>query len=218
MSTPELQNLKDAATSTALRRLLFAFFALPSAALCAVAPFPSGLVFNLHVFGPTQPLGPPLYFAIALCIGLYQEGPISAADVLKILIGIILSWTAAYQIAYFSGMGLTNADSWMPARFSPQGAFMKIYFAAIAGFIAGAVGGLGTSVTIAAVRMSVRHRSFFVRTAAVGAAAGVLLQINGHPSFPDHLMLFLVWQPAVAWSVARDLIESKDKSEAVAQP
>lgn len=209
MYSPDGQRLRNKVGAPASRRLLFASFALPSGALSAVLPLAISPTVNLGVFAPAQPLGPPLYFALALCFGLYQETPPRVGDVLKIFVGIFISWTAAYQVAYLVNWHLTVASSSPPSRFEPQIVFIKHYVMAIAGLLAGAIGGLGTAICIATVQAKLPHRLFLTRTIAVGAAAGAVLQMPEPPIFPPFVTLYLTWQTAVAWSVSNELADTQ---------
>jgi hypothetical protein len=191
--------------SRAIELALFTSFALPSAALSATLPWAAGSLF----MAPDQPLAPPVYFAAALCFGLYQEASVKATEVMIVFISIFATWTAAYHAAHFGRSFFLTADQWIPSQFGAQAAFVKAHFLVFTGIVAGVIGGLGTSASIAAVRKAVRSRGFFFRTTAIAAAAGGLLAAPNYLRFAEHLLLYLVWQPAVAWSIARDLIEER---------
>ncbi|UYO51041.1 hypothetical protein KQX64_11125 [Rhodopseudomonas palustris] len=204
MPSSVTRRAKGGLDSPALERLLFASFSLPSAALSAALPWPSSSM----LLAPQQPLAPPFYFAAALCIGLHHAASVKLSEATVIFIGIFVAWAAAYNAA-FSGISFFDSpDRWLPSQFGPQAAFIKAYHVALSGIVAGAIGGLGSSASVAVVRKAARSRSFFIRTIAIAAAAGGLLQAPSYLPLGEHLVLYLVWQPAVAWSFARDLVVS----------
>ena len=154
--------------SAALERLLFASFSLPSAALSAAFPWPSSSM----LLAPQQPLAPPFYFAAALCIGLHHATSVKLSEATVIFIGIFVAWAAAYNAA-FSGISFFDSpDRWLPSQFGPQAAFIKAYHVVLSGVVAGAIGGLGTSVSVAVIRKTARNRGFFIRTIVIAAACG----------------------------------------------
>jgi hypothetical protein len=70
----------------------------------------------------------------------------------------------------------------------------------LAGFLAGMVGSSLTVATIALVSPRFRAPADWMRTIVVGAVAGLLLGCQ--TAFGTVLPLFLIWQPAVAASIA----------------
>lgn len=203
MRSQDINKSRLSAPSSVSHQLVFAAFALPSGALSASFPWTAIDIF----IAPHQPLAPPLYFAAALCLGLHHRRSTKASEAAIILLGLSATWITAYHAAYFCHMFLVTPHDWMPSQLRPQADFVKAHYLVFIGIVAGAIGSLGTSATIASIRPETRNPSFFARTTAIGSAAGSLLEIPDHHLFGAHLALYLVWQPAVSWSIAEELTE-----------
>jgi serine/threonine protein kinase len=202
----------DEATRTA--RLLFACLGIPSAVLSAYLPLVTRTVFKFEGYGPDhfhdQPLAPPIYFAIAICLGLYRLETKRAFDLGKIVVAIWFTWTIAYQFAFYVALYLSMLAEGLSADMSALAQFLKGYQYGIAGILGGLVGGAGTAASIALVSAKARNAAFFRRTMMIGAAAGALLHFpETNNMFPLYFLLYLIWQPAVAWSIAREFIQPK---------
>lgn len=203
MRSQDINKSRLSAPSSISHQLVFAAFALPSGAISASFPWETTGIF----IAPLQPLAPPLYFTAALCLGLHHERSTKASEAAIILLGLSATWIIAYHAAYFCHLFLVTPNDWMPSQLRPQADFVKAYYLVIIGIIAGAIGSLGTSATIASIRPKTRNTNFFARTTVIGSVAGSLLAIPDHHLFVAHLALYLVWQPAVSWSIAKELTE-----------
>jgi hypothetical protein len=170
--------------------LRLASLGLLSGALSATVGFdlelswlkPVAAVFFLDA-GPL-PIG--IFFAAAVAIGLWSwTGNVWTLPAL--MVTTIYAWSAAIQVAI--RLQRTADDD--------------LHLIA-ASLCAGAVGAGLTHLGCAPFASEQGRPARVAVTCAVGAAAGMLLFL-GQRKFVDERLLFLVWQPAVAFSIGMGL-------------
>jgi serine/threonine protein kinase len=208
---PDLTPINEA---TSTERNLFACVAIPSAVLSAYLPLETRTVLKFAGYGldqfHDQPLAPPIYFAIAVCLCLYRRETKRVSNLAKVVVAIYFTWTVAYQFAFYVSQYLSALGETLLTDTNTLAQMLKGYHLGIAGVLGGLVGGAGTAAGIALVSAKVRNAAFFRRTMLIGASAGALLQFPGTDNmFPAYFVLYLIWQPAVAWSVARELVQPR---------
>ena len=145
----------------------------------------SGLLSSIG-FGPAEHvkvLGVPIYpgplFGLVIAFGVYRWGKASWwAAVLALVV------TAAAWIAAMRGFHGVTDDG---AR--------NIY---LGGLVAGAIGAAGTMLGGAITLPALRRLPDWLLTVGVGAVAGLLVEPAARMPDDSFLLLFLVWQAAVA--------------------
>lgn len=182
--------------------LLLGALAIPSALLSTYAPTDpwSFLAFRLI---QNQPLLPAFYFGLVLCTGVRFWESTKWKHIVIVFGSVFISWICAYQAADHIFAAI---DPKSISELSGPKAVLGKYALAISGLAGGFVGSLGITFGIALVSSDVRNRTFFVRIVCIGTAAGASLQIE---SFP---VLYLLWQPAIAGSVAYGVVQPKTAS------
>jgi hypothetical protein len=182
-----------------------------AALLLAVLAVGSALLSNYFPFFPNSndapalggaPLLPGIYFGVVLCVGVYLWEKKSIAAFAIVLVGAVIAWILAWRTAiavhdFLNGFRLGDpaAGNLRPLP----------YMFAIAGFVAGLVGAFGTVIVISIACTDFREPNDWLRTIAAGGVAGVFLHFGDAPS-GTVLPLFIVWQAAVAASVAYGLV------------
>jgi hypothetical protein len=143
-----------------------------------------------------MPIG--LLFAAALAFAIAQrQGPLWAPTIS--FIGTLYAWSAAIQTALFMHkLGGGDASHAGPL---------------LAGVFAGLVGAALTHLSMALAAPELRALGKAARTCAVGAVAGVLFYF-GSRNIIDARILFLVWQPAVAYALGLGLARDPAPSSA----
>jgi hypothetical protein len=134
-----------------------------------------------------MPIG--LLFAAVLAFGVTGPGVPSWAPGVT-FIGTLYAWSAAIQTAIFTHK-LGGGDA---THLGPL----------LAGVSAGFVGAALSHLAAALAAPSLRATSHALRTCVVGAVAGVLFYF-GSRNIIDARILFLVWQPAVAYAIGLGL-------------
>jgi hypothetical protein len=144
-----------------------------------------GMLFFLSA--EMMPIG--LLFAAVMAFATAQrQGPLWAPTIS--FIGTLYAWSAAIQTALFMHkLGGGDASHAGPL---------------LAGVFAGLVGAALTHLSMALAAPELRALSKAARTCAVGALAGVLFYF-GSRNIIDARILFLVWQPAVAYAIGLGL-------------
>jgi hypothetical protein len=173
--------------------IFLAALALVSALLSSFAPLDPWEIITLGPGPERVPLLPGIYFGLVLCVGLYLWETKDAIKLAAALIAVVIAWICAWKTAVEVHRILDgNASGDIP------------YSYAIAGFIAGLVGSLITVAGISFASRDSRTFGTWIRTILIGAVAGLLLQLQS-----TLLPLLLVWQTAVAASIAYGLVKSK---------
>ncbi len=175
--------------------LFLAALALGSALLTNFVTFVPGTNNFLSLGG--GPLLPGIYFGLVICLGIFlweERGPF---ELLVVLAGIAIAWILAYRTA-LSVHDFLNQFRDGDSRQLP-------YIFAITGLVSGLVGSLGTVIAVSLASPDFREHSDWLRTIALGTAAGALLYFGDAPP-ATFLPLFIVWQAAVAASVAYGLV------------
>lgn len=166
---------------------LLAGLAVISALLSDYAPFDAwGLLTVSLITG--QPLLPAFYLGLVLCVGIFFWESKRKKDLVIVFGSVLVAWVCAFQAAYqlHSMLGTQRLAL------------------LISGLVGGLIGSLATAAGITLVSKDARTCRFFTRTVFVGTAAGLLLEFE-----PVRLPLYLVWQPAVAASVAYGIVQPK---------
>ena len=173
--------------------IFLAALAVVSALLSSFVPLDP---WEIITFGPgpeRAPLLPGIYFGLVLCVGLFLWETKEAIKLAAALIVVVIAWICAWKIAIEVHRILDgDASGNIP------------YAYALAGFIAGLVGSLVTVAGISFASRDSRTYGTWIRTILIGAVAGLLLQ-----SQETLLPLLVVWQTAVAASIAYGLVKPK---------
>ncbi len=182
-------------TATARQRsLLAAAGAVFSALLSHYLPGPF-TVFEGAVL-------PGAYFGLVLAAALYLFGGRSLFASAGVLVVIVIVWIVALQStlhiheAIMQSMrdAIKSSAAGLPQRVP--------YVLAVSGLLGGLIGSAGTALALSLVAPELRNVVTWSRTILVGTLAGLLLELPGPLGL---LPLFLVWQAAVAASLAYDI-------------
>jgi hypothetical protein len=165
-----------------------AALAVLSALLSWYSPIDPWGVLSVFELMRRQELLPAIYFGLVLCAGIYLWESRNWKHIGFVFFAVLVSWVCAYQLA-----------------FSSQIDFLGNFAFVVSGFVGGFAGSLGTAVGVSLVSSSVCNRRFFARTTLIGFLAGGLLGWAPVSLLP----LFIVWQPAIAASIAYGLVSSK---------
>jgi hypothetical protein len=181
-----------------------------TAGLLASLSVGSALLTN---FAPADPwdllqVGPPpdaipalpgIYYGLVLCVGIFVVETRSALRLAVVLVAVIIAWICAWKTGYELYQHLERS---YPGPIGLGGASMRApTLLAISGVVAGTVGSAITVAGIATVCPNFRSATTCARTIVVGAAAGILLGLQG--VIDSMLPLFVVWQPMVAVMIGR---------------
>jgi hypothetical protein len=180
-------------------------------ALCAtlsalLSSFVPGWEWPIRIFisnEPTPPL-PGLFFGVVLCLVVaFAEGS-RPLKLLVALLGTVVAWLCAWTsaIELYRHLGSLFSGSTVLGETAGHDA----YIMPAAGFVAGMIGSSLTVSTVALVSPRLRAPADWIRTIVIGAIGGLLLVCQS--VFDTVLPLFLVWQPAVAASIAYGLASS----------
>ncbi len=141
---------------------------------------------------------PGIYFGAVIAIGLALAGTRHATALAAVMLAVLIAWICAWKTGY---QVYVQLERLLPATDALGSAETRTpILLAGAGFLAGIVGSLITVAGVALALRSVLTTAAWARTIAIGGLAGVLLGLNA--TLESMLPLFLVWQPAVAGSIA----------------
>jgi hypothetical protein len=179
----------------------------PKAALfLAALAVASALLTNFVTFVPGTdnfpslgggPLLPGIYFGLVICLGIFLWEERRPLELLVVLVGVVIAWILAYRTAISVSDFLNQFRDGDSRQFS--------YIFAITGLVSGLVGSLGTVIAVSLASPDFREHSDWLRTIAIGIVTGALLHFGDAP-LGSFLPLFIVWQAAVAASVAYGLV------------
>jgi hypothetical protein len=150
------------------------------------------------------PLLPGIYFGLVICLGIFLWEERSPLELLVVLVGVAIAWILAYRTA------ISVHDFLNQFRAGTPGNSELPYNFAITGLVAGLVGSLGTVIAVSLASPDFREHSDWLRTIALGTVTGALLHF-GDATPGTFLPLFIVWQAAVAASVAYGLVTRRPK-------
>jgi hypothetical protein len=184
-------------------------------ALCATL---SALLSNLApgwqwsvptiVSDETVPPLPGLFFGVVVCAAVALFEGLRPIKLLLALLGVVLAWLCAWNAAMevyrylgslFSGSSVLGETAGHDAHIMP-----------VAGFLGGLIGSSCTVATVALASPRFRAPADWIRTIAIGSVAGILLECQ--TTFGTMLPLFIIWQPAVAASIAFGLASAAPTS------
>jgi hypothetical protein len=180
------------------RMFLLAALAVLSALLTQFAPTDPWRILRLesiHGSDLSAPILPGIYFGSVLAVGAYawKRNSLLAAGI--IVVGTAIAWIVAWECALRT---FSHLDQFRPTT---EPSFLRgrapIAFFMIAGVVGGFVGGALTLVGISVAVPDFRTINNWSRTLLVSSLAGMLLV-----SDKDWWALFIVWQAAVAASIA----------------
>jgi hypothetical protein len=180
---------------------LLAVLAVASALLSNFAPLDPWEVLQIGPPRDSIALLPGVYFGLVLGLGVFLIETKSPLRIAVVLVVVVVAWVCAWKTGY-EVYGRLEQDFPGPIGFGGASARAPLLLA-IAGVVAGIVGSAITVVGIAIVSRDVRSVAVCARTIGIGAAAGAVLAFNS--GVESMLPLFLVWQPAVAASIALGL-------------
>ena len=182
-----------------------------AALFLAVLAVGSALLSNYVTYVPNSdrfpelggaPLLPGIYFGLVIWIGVFLWEKKSAAAFVIIVVGVVIAWILAWRTGIAVHDFLNEIRTGNPAA----GTDRKLpYIFMIAGFVAGLVGAFVTVIVTSIACPDFREPTDWLRTIAIGAVAGMLLHFGDTPN-GSVLPLFVVWQAAVAASVAYGLV------------
>ena len=183
---------------------LLALLAVVSALLSNYVQLDPWELLKVAVFARDKfPVLPAIYFGVVLCVGVFLWETRSAAMLVVAFAAAVIAWIAAYESGYWTYLVLHHSLS------NPAALFQHVPFLyAVAGIVAGLVGSFVAAAGIAIVSPDFRTGGNLVRTILIGAGAGALLHFHD-TEFHTILPLFLVWQPAVAASIAHGMVKPK---------
>ena len=152
------------------------------------------------------PLLPGIYFGVVIATGVFLWEKRNVLELAVVVAGTIIAWILAWRtaISVYDYVNQLHAA----AIGTDSRKFPSVY--AIAGVVAGLVGSLGTVAAVAIASPDFRAHSDWLRTIAIGTVAGALLHFGGQP-YETFLPLFVVWQAAVAASIAHGLMVPRAK-------
>lgn len=158
------------------------------------------------------PILPGIYFGLVICAGVYFIERINLLRAFVLLVLIIFAWMVAFETAVQVDISVRRYISGS----NDAAAFL------LPGLLAGFIGSMLTSVAVSLVSPNFRYAKAWIRTIAIGMFAGLLLDeqyilnqlaplfgAEGHYLLKNNGDLFIVWQPAVAASVAYGLATAK---------
>jgi hypothetical protein len=177
--------------------LFLAALAVGSALLTNFVTFVPG-TDNFPTLGG-GPLLPGIYFGLVICLGIFLWEERRPLELLVVLAGVAIAWILAYRTA------LSVHDFLNQSRAVTPGIAESPYNFAISGLVSGLVGSLGTVIAVSLASPDFREQGDWLRTIALGTIAGALLHFGDSPN-GAFLPLFIVWQAAVAASVAYGLV------------
>jgi hypothetical protein len=148
------------------------------------------------------PLLPGIYFGLVICLGIFLWEERRPLELLVVLAGVAIAWILAYRTAISVSDFLNQFRDGDSRKFS--------YIFAITGLVSGLVGSLGTVIAVSLASPDFRKHSDWLRTIALGTVTGALLHF-GDATPGTFLPLFIVWQAAVAASVAYGLVTRRPK-------
>jgi hypothetical protein len=134
------------------------------------------------------PIG--FYFGLAIALGIWNHTGRSIAIPI-LLVTTMYAWSAAIQVAIRLQRNMGDDAHLIAASLG-----------------AGAVGAGLTHIGCALIAPALRRPARIAMTCVVGAAAGMLFYL-GERKFIDERLLFLVWQPAVAFAIGTALAAQK---------
>lgn len=148
------------------------------------------------------PVLPGIYFGLVICIGIFLWEERRPLKLFIVLVGVVIAWVLAYRTA-ISVHDFLN-------QFRDGDSSKLPYIFAITGLVAGLVGSLVTVIAVSLVVPDFREHGDWLRTIALGTVAGALTHFGDAPP-ASFLPLFIVWQVAVAASVAYGLVIPRRK-------
>jgi hypothetical protein len=146
---------------------------------------------------------PGVYFGVVVAAALYLFGGRSLLAIAGVMLVIVIVWIAALQgtihihEALLQGMRDQAKGSTGPLTQTAP------YVLAISGLLGGLIGSAGTTFAVSLICPELRNVATWARTIILGTLAGLLLEA---PSQVGLLPLFLVWQAAVAASLAYGIV------------
>lgn len=139
------------------------------------------------------PLFQGLVFGLVIGFGLYRWGNASRVSALLALVVTIVAWIAAVRgFFWITDDGQTS-----------------LYLGAL---VAGAIGAAGTILGGALTHKRLRDPISWILTVGVGAIAGLLVVPEARSVEQDFLLLFVVWQAAVAACIGYALTRQAPKN------
>jgi len=188
------------------------------------------------------PILPGLYFGLVLGAAIYLWTSRNAFNVFAVLIVTVVAWIAAHhtavtiyrfhddwahdlqdQFAQHLNALIEQYRAMLPSSV-PPGALPNAaapprieypYTFAVGGVLAGLVGSAITAFGVSIASADFRTVENWLRTLAIGTAAGVLLQWPELKITPDFsiILLYLIWQPAVAASIGYGLVRTAVRTQ-----
>jgi hypothetical protein len=139
------------------------------------------------------PVLPGIIFGLVIAYGIFRWGKANWIGALLALVFIAITWVSAVRGFY----GITDDGQ------------SDLYAGA---FVAGAIGAAGTMLGGALTVKTLRRPSSWILTILAGAIAGMLVVPLAQSSDTNFLLLFIVWQAAVAVCVGYALTNNANKS------
>ena len=140
------------------------------------------------------PVFPGIIFGLVIAYGIFRWGNAHWIGALLALVFITMTWVSAVRGFYgITDDGQSNLHA--------------------GGLVAGAIGAAGTMLAGALTVRTLRNLFSWILTILTGAIAGLLVVPLAQSSDENFLLLFIVWQSAVAFCVGYALTNNAKKSQ-----
>jgi len=147
-----------------------------------------------------------MFFAAVIAFAVQRFGAANAGGTVLAFLITIVAWRLAYGATSSIYDDLSRGvDSWI-----------KTNTLEIAGLVGGAIGSAITAIGVAIVVQGFRRLASFSLTIAIGTIAGLLLGVEDRLGWSTgNLLVFIIWQPAVAAAIGHGLARPAWASAAV---
>jgi hypothetical protein len=148
------------------------------------------------------PLLPAVYFGFVLCAGVYLWNSKSKLHLVAVFVATIIAWTCAFKgaVSVYVWSGELLCHSLLSCPFGIETALK-----AASGLVGGFIGSLSILIAMVFISRDFRNRTVLTRILGIGTIGGLMLVGVKLNASLDLLPLFLVWQPAIAASIAHTL-------------
>ena len=176
-------------------------------AICLALGAISGVMSSQFITDPWRkltvldiPLLPGFYFGLALLAIVRRWGTRNWFELMVMAACVVLAWFVACKTTITAHDFLTKFVA--PGAAEEERRNLP-YIMAIVGLIGGFIGSAGTIVGVSIAAAKIRRLDTWVITILIGTLGGVLLEIGDK----DFVVLFTVWQAAIAASIGYGLMK-----------
>ena len=154
------------------------------------------------------PVIPAVYFGLVLCAGVYLWNSKSKLHLVAVFVATIIGWTGAWEGA----VTVFSSTSGSSCPFCPLTTEMtEMTRKAASGLVGGFIGSLSILLAMVFIDRDFRNWTISARILGIGTSAGLVLAGCDLSPKGDLLPLYLVWQPAMAASIAYTLARSRSR-------